>query len=135
MHEIEEIRSLPSEEILEKSWRNLEEKIWSEMSVFGRWEDRGIEREIERNELQIARGTIYRPPINIDRCRCRAICQGRCQENGCRQLQVSRKKPPESRTEARSINLAVKELSRGQKLCRLIHQVSRSCQDYDKKKT
>ena len=45
--------SLPSEETLEKSWRNLKEKIGSEMRVFGRGRDRAIEREIERNEVQI----------------------------------------------------------------------------------
>ena len=51
-----EIRSLPSEEKLEKTWRNLEEEDWSEWERIGKQKDRDIEREIDRNELQIARG-------------------------------------------------------------------------------
>ena len=47
MHEIEEIRSLPSEENLEKAGRNLEDQDWSEMRHFGRKKERAIEREIE----------------------------------------------------------------------------------------
>ena len=52
MHEEWEIRSLPSEENLEKAWRNLEDQDWSEMRVFGREKERAIEREreIEWNE-------------------------------------------------------------------------------------
>ena len=69
MHEEWEIRSLLNEETLEKSWRNLKEKIGSEMRVFGRWTDRAIEGEIERNEVQIARGRIYRTSVKLDRWR------------------------------------------------------------------
>ena len=56
MHEYETIRSLPSEEKLEKAWRNLEEQLleWDQRV----WErdQRSIEREIERNEFWIAQG-------------------------------------------------------------------------------
>ena len=45
MHEKWEIRSLPSEENLEKAWRNLEEQGWNEMRLFGREKERAIERE------------------------------------------------------------------------------------------
>ena len=56
--------------ILKKTWRNLEDQDWSEMRVFGREKDRAIEREIKRNEGQIARGSLNRPSINLDRWRC-----------------------------------------------------------------
>ena len=49
-----EIRSLPSEEKLVKAWRNPEEEVWSEWERFGRWKDETVEREIEKNENQIA---------------------------------------------------------------------------------
>ena len=49
-----EIRSLSSEEKLEKAWRNLEEEVWSEWERVGRWKDEAIEKEIERNENRIA---------------------------------------------------------------------------------
>ena len=55
----------------------------------------------------------------VDRCRCRA-----CVEE---QTTISR-------AEAQSIDLAVEKLSMRQELSRLIHQVSRTCQDCDKKK-
>ena len=45
MHEEWEIRSLPSEENLEKAWRNLKDQDWSEMRLFGRENERAIERE------------------------------------------------------------------------------------------
>ena len=37
------------------------------MRVFGRGRDRAIEREIERNEVRIARGSIYRTSVKLDR--------------------------------------------------------------------
>ena len=37
------------------------------MRVFGRENKRAIEREIERNEGQIAQGNLNRPSINLDR--------------------------------------------------------------------
>ena len=49
-----EIQSLPSEEKLVKARRNLKEEVWSEWERFGRWKDKAIEREIERNENWIA---------------------------------------------------------------------------------
>ena len=72
--------------------------------VVGRWRDRAIEREIERNEVRIARGRIYRTSVKLDRWRCRAKCRG----FGHRQIQVSRKcrgtKTSDTRDEARSIH-------------------------------
>ena len=91
MHEEWEIRSLPSEEKLEKAWRNLEEQDWSEMMLFGREKKRAIEKEIERNEGRIAWGSINRPSVNLNRWRCRDICWGRCWEIGFWQIQVLRK--------------------------------------------
>ena len=73
MHKEWEIRSLLSEETLEKAWRNLKEKIGSEMRVFERWKDRDIEREIERNEILITWGRIYRTLVNLDRWRCQEV--------------------------------------------------------------
>ena len=55
----------------------------------------------------------------VDSCRCRASVE---------------EETPKVRTESRSIELAVEVLSRGQKVCRLIHQVSRSYRDCNKKK-
>ena len=74
MHKCERIRSLPSEEKLEKAWRNLEEQLleWDERV----WErnqrsiEREIKREIERNEGRIARVCLNRPAVNLDRWRC-----------------------------------------------------------------
>ena len=73
MHEEWEIISLPSEETLEKAWRNLKEKIRSEMRVFGRWRDRAIEREIKRNKFRITWGRIYTTSVKLDRWRCREV--------------------------------------------------------------
>ena len=104
MHKEWEIRSLPSEETLEKAWRNLKEKIGSEMRVFGRWRDRAIKREIKINEVQITRGRIYRTSVKLEKWRCRARCQG----FGRRQIQVSSKcwgtKTSDIKDEARSIH-------------------------------
>ena len=44
MHKEWEIRSLPSDENLEKAWRNLEDQDCSEMRLFGR-EMRELSRE------------------------------------------------------------------------------------------
>ena len=100
MHEEWEIRSLPNEETLEKAWRNLKEKIGSEMRVFRRWRDRAI----ERNEVRIAWGRIYKTLLKLDRWRCWARCRG----FGCWQIQVSSKcqgvKTSNTKDEARLIH-------------------------------
>ena len=107
MHEEWEIRSLPSEETLEKTWRNLKEKIGSEMKVFGRCGDRAI----ERNEVRIARGRIYRTSVKLDRWRCRKV--SRKVSNQVSRIwpltdtgveKVSRYKTSDTRDEARSIH-------------------------------
>ena len=65
--------------------------------------------------------------------RCRESCQGRCQENACRQLRYQA-------TRIRSKNRSsidptgVEELSRMQELSWSIHKVSRRCRDHVKKK-
>ena len=51
MHEEWEIKSLPSEENLEKAWRNLKDQDWSEMRLFGR-EKRELSRE-RSNEMKV----------------------------------------------------------------------------------
>ena len=59
-----------------KSWKSLKKPWgsrleWDEM--FGREKERAIRREIERNEGQIARGSLNRPSINLNRWRCREV--------------------------------------------------------------
>ena len=56
MHVMQENRSLPCEERLVKSLKIPREEDWNEWERLGRWKVRGIEREIDRNELQIAWG-------------------------------------------------------------------------------
>ena len=50
---------------------------------------RSIEREIDRNENQIAQRPYIKKPVNLDRCRCRKVSRDlsrRCRENAHRQL-------------------------------------------------
>ena len=116
MHEEWEKRSLQSEENIEKAWRNLEDQDWSEMRLFGRENERAIEREIKRNEGWIAWRSLNRPSVNLDRWRCREVSRHLSRkvsrnwssiDSGIKV--VSRNKPSDIRTEAR-----------------LIHQLSRS---------
>ena len=53
--------------ILKKFEETLRIKIWSEMRLFGKENERAIERKIERNEGQIARGSLNRPLVNLNR--------------------------------------------------------------------
>ena len=111
MHECEWIRSLPSEEILEKLEKILEEQRleWDERV----WErnQRCIEIEIERNEGQIARGCLNRPAVNLDRWRCREVSR-HLSRNVLRKWlstntgteKVSRNKSSDTRSESRSIH-------------------------------
>ena len=77
-----------------KSWKCLK-KPWGSRLEWDKivWERKegAIEREIERNDGRIERGSLNRPSVNLDRWRCRDICRGRCQEIGLRQIQVSRR--------------------------------------------
>ena len=137
MHKEWEIRSLLSEETLEKAWRNLKEMIGSEMRVFGRWRDRAIEREIKRNEVRIARGRIYRTSVNLDKWRCRKVSSQVSRiwpSTNTGVEQVSRYKNIRHKRWGLIDPPSVEKLSRGQELSRSIHQVSRRCQDCDKKK-
>ena len=137
MDEEWEIRSLPSEETLEKAWRNLKEKIGSEMRVFGRWRDKAIEREIHRNEDRIARERIYRTLVKLDRWRCWEVSSKVSRiwpsiDIGVEQ--VSRYNHIRHKRWGSIDPPSVEKLSRGQELSQSIHQVSRRCQDCDKKK-
>ena len=79
-----------------KSWKCLKKPWGSRLEwdeVVRKRKESAIEREIERNEGQIAQESINRPSVNLDRWgveRCQAICQGRCQEISLWQIQVSR---------------------------------------------
>ena len=94
MHEEWEIRSLLREENLENFWKKpWETRLEWDESVWER-KQRTIEREIERNEDLITRGSLNRSSVNLDKLgvkRCQAIRWGRCQENARRQMQVSRR--------------------------------------------
>ena len=111
MHEYEKIRSLPSEEKLEKAWRNLEEQRleWDEIV----WErkQRSIEREIEQNEARIAQGRINSASINLNRWRCREVSRHLSRKVSRKWSstntgieEVSRNKSSDTRTKARSIH-------------------------------
>ena len=102
--------------ILKKAWRNLENQDWSEMRRFRREKERAIEREIERNEGQITRGSLNRSSVNLDRWRCREVL---------RQLsrKVSRKRS--------STDIGIEEVSRNNPSnarieAWLIHQLPKS---------
>ena len=107
-----------------------DEKVWER-------KQRAIEREIEWNENRITRGGLNRTFSNARQMRCRGRCRGRCQENACRQLRywVSiEQQGIESKNRSSIDPPGVEKLSRRQEHSRSIHQVSRSCQDCDKKK-
>ena len=105
MHEEWDIRSLPSEETLEKAWETLGKEVRSEWKRFGRWKDKGIEREreIERNEVRIARGSIYRTLVKLDEWRCREVSRI-WPSTDTSVEKVSRYKTSDIRDEARSIH-------------------------------
>ena len=89
MHEWERIRSLPSEEKLEKPSKILENQDRSEIGEFLGEKQRSIEREIDGNEDWIAHGLYIGKPVILDRWRYRQVSRylsRRCQENTCRQL-------------------------------------------------
>ena len=69
--------------------------------------------------------------------RCRGSCRGRCRETGRRQLRY-RASIEQQRIRLKNRSSidppGVKELSKRQELSRSIHQVSRRCRDYVKKK-
>ena len=89
MHEWERIRSLPSKEKLEKAWRILEEKVWSEKeSVWEMNSREQIERD-RRNERRIAMEKYIDPSVMLDSWgieRYWGSCRGRCWGTGCQQL-------------------------------------------------
>ena len=89
IHEWERIRSLPSKEKLEISWRILEEEVSTEKeSVWKRNSRRQIERD-RRNERRIAIEKYIDPSVNLDSWgikRYWGSCRGRCRGSGLRQL-------------------------------------------------
>ena len=85
----ERIRSLPSEEKLEKPWKILRNQDRSEIGVFLGEKQRSIEREIDGNEIRIAQGLYIGKLVNLNRCRYRQVLRDlsrRCRGNTCRQL-------------------------------------------------
>ena len=81
------------------------------MRLFGRENERAIERKIERNEGQIARGSLNRPLVNLNRWMCREVSRHlsrKVSRNWSSTYtgiaEVSWNKPSDARTEARSIH-------------------------------
>ena len=140
-HQIQEMRldrSTRCQESIEwrnswKAWESLGKEVRSQWERFRRWKDRGIEREIERNEVRIAWGSIYRTSVKLDRWRCREVSRIWPSTNTCVE-QVSRYKNIKHKRWGLIDPPGVETLSRGQELSQLIHQVSRRCRDCDKKK-
>ena len=119
MHEEWEIRSLPREENLEKSWRNLwglrlewDEKVWER-------KQRAIEREIEWNENRITWGGLNRTFSNARQMRCRGAV-----EVGVEKMlvdswgieQVSSNKESNLRTEVQSIHQVLRSYRGGKSI-------------------
>ena len=97
-----------------KSWKSLK-KPWGTRLELDEivWErkERAIEREIERNECRIARWSLHRPSINLNRWRYREVSRHLSRkvlrnwsstDTGIEV--VSRNKPSDSKTKARSIH-------------------------------
>ena len=87
--------------------------------------EKNIQAISKSRQMKVSRGIEQSIKVGvkkkaIDRCRCQA-----CVEE---QITISR-------IEARSIDLVIGKLSRRQELSQLIHQLSRRCQDCDKKKS
>ena len=114
MHEWERIRSLPSKEKLEKAWRILKEKVWSEKESIWEVNSRGQIEGDRRNERRIAKEEYIDLSVMLDSWgigRYRGSCRGTCRGIGLRQLRyregiekVSSNKESYSRIEARSIH-------------------------------
>ena len=89
-----------------KSWKSLK-KPWGSRLEWDKvvWErkERAIEREIERNEGQVARGRINKPLVNLNRWRCWEVSRHWSSTNTGIE-EVSRNKPSDTRIEAQSIN-------------------------------
>ena len=139
MHEWERIRSLPSKEKLEKTWRILEEEVWSENeSVWEMNSRRQIERD-RRNERRIMIKKYIDPLVMLDSWgigRYQESCRGRCRGTGLGQLRY-REGIEQQRIRFKNRSSidppSVEELSRRQELSRSIHKVLRRCQDCVKK--
>ena len=134
---MEEIRSLPSEENLEKAWRNLKNQDWSEMRLFGREKERAIEREIERNGVQIAQGDLNSVLVNLDRWRRQEVSRNLSRKESRKWSsteigieEVSRNKSTNTRIEAQSIH----QVSRSYRGGRNFLDRSTRCRDCNKKK-
>ena len=109
--------------------------------MFGRENERAIEKEIEGNEFWIAQGAYIVLAVNLDRCRYREVSRyllRRCRGNARRQLRC------QGGIEDQLIRIknkssidppGVEKLSNLQTQSRSIYQVSRSRRDCDKKIT
>ena len=99
------------------------------MRLFGRENERAIEREIKRNEGWIAWRSLNRPSVNLDRWRCRDICWGRYREKWSSTdtgiEEVSRNKSSDTRIEAQSIH----QVSRSYRGCRNILDQYTRCRE------
>ena len=140
MHECERIRSLPSKEKLEKTWRIIEEQVRVRWECFWERKQRSIERDIEGNENWIAQDAYIGQAVNLDRCRYREVSRylsKRCRGNARRQLRCRGGVEEEHiRIKNRSSidPPCVEKLSRIQTQSRSIHQASRFRRDCDKNK-
>ena len=81
------------------------------MRLFGRENERAIEREIKRNEGWIAWGSLNRSSVNLDRWRCQEVSRQLLRKVSRKWSstdtgieEVSRNNPSDARTEARSIH-------------------------------
>ena len=112
MHEEWEIRSLQVKKILKKLEETLRIKIGVRWDCLGEKMKKPLrEREIERNDGWITRGSLNRPLVNLDRWRCWEISRHlsrkvsrKCSLTDAGVEKVSRNKSTWSRTEARSIH-------------------------------
>ena len=139
MHEQRGIRRLPSVKKPEKSWRNLEEEVWSENESVWEMNNCGQIEKDRRNERRIAMEEYIDPSVMLDSWgigRYRGSCRGRCRGIGRRQLRYREgieKQRIEFKNRSSIDSPSVEELSRRHELSRSIHQVSRRCRDCIKK--
>ena len=54
MHVNERLETHQVKKRYEKAWKSLKSEVWSEWESFGRWKDKFVEGEIEKNEKEIA---------------------------------------------------------------------------------
>ena len=106
-----------------KYWKSLK-KPWGSRLEWDEsiWErkERAIKREIERSKGQIARGSLNRPSVNLDKWRCQEVLRQLLRKVSRKWSstdtgieEVSRNKLSDTRTEARTIHLLSKSYQGG----------------------